>query len=246
MHAHVQVPKSLLKSFSNKSELGRMVYYLNLEKMEIQKDKISVLGTEVDYYSEVIERFLDENIERPFGIIAHKIRAFEKGKADGLNLSVKEHESILNFAYYSILRSSKTLDEANEELYTSIIFPMRHDELLGFSANKIEFNALKNMRVNVILNKTERQFVLPQNCIYDLPSKGTNLLILPLSPHVALSIEPIEYFNENVVDNLQYCHIVGQKEDVFEMNKYALHTEKNYSKGFVVCKREIELKELLE
>ena len=114
-NSHVQITKALLRAYSESTDDGDKAWYLDYSDWHIKQEKINVLGTKPEYYSQAMEDFLRTEIEGRVGNVFKKIRDFCKQSAiDCIHLSDSDIKNILHFFTYSMLRSRALLKSSNE------------------------------------------------------------------------------------------------------------------------------------
>ncbi|MCK4812556.1 MAG: DUF4238 domain-containing protein [Candidatus Marinimicrobia bacterium] len=234
MNSHVQIPKSILRNFAYKSKKdGYVVDYLDLHNNSIKTERIKKLDTIENYYSKDCEDFLSTTIEGPFGEISKKIREFGKGKIDPLTLSEREKHAILDFFNFTLKRSKIALEEANKASLTSAISPITQEEILMLSRARF----FKEYFVNIIVNRTEIDFVIPRNCFYDKKAKSPEKrhYILPFAHKVAIILLPNEESKDYDSENKHRDYFYIDNENIMKkLNEFALHTEVGTNNEFVV------------
>ncbi len=245
MNSHVQIPKSILKNFAYKSKKdGLVVDYLDLVDNTIKTEKIRILDTKKDYYSEEFDKTMGKIFETPFGDISKKIRDFAMKKNSNISFSEKETKAVLYFCNNIFLRGEYALNKANEFSYTSIIQPISQEELIGST----RANLFRGNWLNIIVNKTKTGFIIPRNCIYVKKSETPNKLyyIFPLSPWVAMILMPEEeaISMETEKGSREYFYI-DDESLVKILNNIALKIETGTNNKFIVGDK-VELQRLKE
>jgi hypothetical protein len=61
--SHIQIPKGILKYFGDTAQSGR-IWYLNVSSYKIGLAGAGKLGTKSGYYSEEMEKYLNQEIEK--------------------------------------------------------------------------------------------------------------------------------------------------------------------------------------
>lgn len=245
VRSHIQIPKGVLKQFSEAS--GR-VYYLEVNTCKIGLTSAKKLGTEYGYYSEEQEKYLNKEIESPLILLAATVREFLEQKRQTLTLSVSAEESLKKYITGAMARSELSLDAFLSASFTAAFFTpqQNHDQLVYFSTKKNGgvTEIIKDHFLVLLINKTERNFVVPRNCFYVSSSHGCECIIAPISPKCALCLFPPEYVDKiDVSKKYRLCY-VENSADINKMNHRALMYEYMYNKKFVASATREELEEL--
>lgn len=245
VRSHIQIPKGILKQFSDAS--GR-VHYLNVNTGKIGLAGPKVLGTEYGYYSEEQEKYLNREIESPLTSLASKVRDFLEQKRQTLTLSASAEKSLKKYITGAMARSELSMDAFLSASVTAAFFTpqQNHDHLVYFSTKKNGGVAeiIKDHFLVLLINKTEKNFVVPRNCFYVASSYGCECIVAPISPQCALCLFPPEYVDKiDVSKEYRLCY-VENSADINKMNHRALMYEYMYNKKFVASATREELEEL--
>lgn len=251
VNSHIQITQGILKGFAFKSQDGFKVHYLDLNGLRIKEEKIKILGSENFYFNESNEKYLSD-IEGKFGEVAAKIKAFAKGKKENLFLTESDCRNIKMFFEYSFIRSEKNLKDINKySVATKIIGSMTHDDLIDLTKlDKSVLSYFNEFKINIILNKTSRNFVVPR-CVYYAFKKekySREMYVLPLNNKTGIiMIHKDDYHNFEDAQGTQYLSIKDEKS-ILNLNEIALNFEKNENNQFIVGELEElnRLKELIE
>ena len=92
----------------------------------------------------------------------------------------------------------------------------------------------------VLVNRTERLFVVPRNCFYIISSNSMPCIIAPVSPKCAFGLVPESFPAEDGF----HLWFVDDPDDVWHMNKQALCMEFAFNHEFVVSTDKSELEQL--
>lgn len=249
MDSHIQLPNGVLKHFrSNELEASGRVIYLDLNDGSIHLSGSKRLGTETGYYSKEIESYLNKEIETPFTSLAAKVRSFAENDLDALVLDVTVEETFKRYIVAAMARSKLALDSLLSSSKTAQHVSMQenHDDLVFIStrSNNGIIPLLETHKMLVLINKTDRQFVVPRNCFYTIQSNGCSCIVAPISPICALELVP-ENFTGNSIDG-EECRLgyIDDPNIISEMNKQALRYEYSFNQTFVASASHFELEEL--
>jgi len=248
MDSHIQLPNGILKHFrSGAPEASGRVFYLDLNTSYIGLSGSGRLGTEAGYYSEEIETYLNEKIETPFTTLAAKVRAFIHENREALTLDSIDEEICKNYVAASMARSKPALDSLMTNSVTAQFMgeQANHDDLVFVSTQPgMLSSVLKAYKMLVIVNRTARHFVVPRNCFYEVQSKGSSCIVVPISPGCVLELVPPDY-SGNIV-NGEECRLgyIDDPDIVCEMNRRALRYEYAFNQTFVASASRFELEQL--
>lgn len=239
INSHIQISKLLLKPFAHKTEEGLKVWYLNLENNTIAEEKINTLDTELGYYDEDVENLFAE-AETAFGDIAKKFKEFESKKINP-TISPKEFDVISRFIQYALLRNTQ-IAQALKEGSFFLDDNSTHSDVIRYCEVGEPALILKGYKANVLVNKTDRTFVIPKNVLYEEKTNGQEIYIMPIAPKVAIVMMPIDMFNGHIKNGiLEHAETIDGNL-IERLNSTAYRTEKETSNKFVVgLKEELEM-----
>ena len=80
IHSHIQLPNSILQHFREGTDPERKVWYLDMHSGLIQRKSAKKLGTSKGYFSDLIERFWNQQVESPISELNCRVRNFCRGK----------------------------------------------------------------------------------------------------------------------------------------------------------------------
>ncbi len=232
INSHIQIPRFILKQFEN--EKGLLDFYdftdkpkcgfANVERIKPGQSKH--LNTEKDFFSENTERFLNENVERPFSKFLNKA----KGILDGNTVTLDCHDKETVIRYFNALlaRGTECQKDVGEDLYSSIFIQettpaantssaaktFLHDMCAIFGITSVKNKIVgDNPCVSLGINTTNIPFVLP-NIGFCLCK---NTIIAPVTPKLAviIALEEKERFLRE--DGL-YCAKFETEETVKNLN----------------------------
>lgn len=238
INSHVQMSKLLLKPFAHNSQEGLKVWCLDLEKNEITEEKINKLDTIYGYYDEDVEELL-EKAETAFGNIAKKIKEFESKKIS-ITISPKEANGISQFIQYILLRNEK-ISKLFKENSLFLDDNSTHSDVIRYCEIGEPAKILKGYKPNILINKTNKTFVIPRNVLYIEKMKSREIYIMPIAPKVAIIMMPTDVFNSYITDGiLEYAETV-EESLIEKLNNTAYCTEKENGNKFIVgAKEELE------
>lgn len=247
--SHIMIPRLIMKKFSNKiSGKGTFVKRLDITTMNIEDKKISELDVEYGYYVPVIETYLANSVERPFGDVAYKI--YNMNKTDEHpNLTTQELQIMRNFIKMSIIRNPKIVNEIkNEDPLINLIDGFDQNYII--SVNDAVNNQFLNKKMYMLLNKSRKGFVVPHNMMYALYFKSIEkyVICMTINSHIILCLDQSSESNEITVGEIMedsvvvdinkaiFAHerkndnpyIIGYEKDLLELKEKSEEINENY------------------
>lgn len=243
INSHVQISKCLLKPFSHKTEEGLKVWCLDLKSNQIREERINKLDTIYAYYDEDVEKIL-ENAETAFGDIARKIKDFESKKIN-ITISKNEIDIIFKFIDYVLLRNEQIANILREDSYF-LENNSSHSEVIRYCEIGEPIKILRGYQPNILVNKTNTDFIIARNVLYIEKMKGREIYLMPIAPKVAIILLPIELNNTYVKDGILEHAETTEVNLIQRLNNTAYYTEREASAKFIVgSKAELERIRLL-
>lgn len=241
-NSHVQLSQLLMRGFSFKTTKGDKVQYLDLNDNSIKEEKVNKLDAIPGYFDEDVEKQLAK-IESKFGEVILKFKKFQKTEKD-IILSRNDFNTIQCFIDCLILRNEKMSDLSKKSsIILSNFDATPSDVLRWYDYNDESYRILGNRKTNVLINKTNVDFVLPRNGFYCVRKNGEYEYILPVNKKVAIIMMDEKLYEEHKDgDILEYAYI-DLDEEIKKFNNIAYYTEKDMNNKFLIGS-ETELKRL--
>lgn len=232
INSHIQISNFLLKAFAHKTvKDGLKVWYLDLEDNKIKEEKISKLDTEFGYYDKDVEDLLAD-AESAIGNIVRKFKDFERKKKN-ITISIKEMEIISRFIQYVLLRNSQ-IAQIFKEASIFLDEKSTHSDVIRYCEVGKPALILKGYKANILINKTNKSFVISKNVLYAERMNKQEIYLMPVSPKVAIVMMPIPMFNAYVKNEiLEYAETIDENL-IQRLNNTVYYTEKETSNKFVV------------
>lgn len=243
INSHIQLPNGILKQFRESS--GR-VFYLDIGEKHIGMTSTKAIGVETGYYSDKTEQYLNHEIETPFFALTAKVRAFVDGNSEVLTLPIEAENTFKKYITGSMVRSDLALNTFLDSSVTADQHsPQRNrDDLIGIATrcNAGIVPIIENYAMAILVNRTQKNLVVPRNCFYTVPFNGAECIVAPISPICALLLLPENCATNFISDGMVYIDI---PHDIEVMNIRALSYEYVFNKGIVVSISKKELEELM-
>ncbi len=241
VNSHIQLPRFILNNFRSKN--GK-VWNLNLNDCKLHSCGTKKLGTQKGYYSQELEQYLNQQIENPFSKLAYKIATFVEQGEESLILPVDAENICKQYISVAAFRSKKAYsDFLKGSLVAGLLDDQTSHDGLAFFSTKLNSGIVPEIsesRMMVLANKTDKEFVVPQNCFYLISSNRFPCVIAPITPFCAVGLISKDYPLEKNVN----LWLVSDTDDILHMNKQALCMEYVFNHEFVVARRKNELLEL--
>lgn len=240
------MPKFLLKCFQNKYN---HLYYYDVEKQLIgTKGSAKNINTAYGYYSPETEKFLEKEIEAPFGKILKYLNIKEFGEKTEVVIDFDIAETTLNFIYALVVRSPSfhKMMISEENILNTLSAEDRRNYIIqtGIRIAK-ENNLLHEYIVTFIINHTDIPFVLSMNGIYNYTLNGYPVINLPISPNVTISLIHKDYSHKVIQnDGAVTMYQILNPENIMLMNNQAFSFQVMHNWGYVVSPEKSELERL--
>ena len=239
--SHIQLPRFILNYFKRPNG---QVCYLSLNDFRLHSYGPKKLGTQKGYFSKEMEQYLSREIEHPFSKLVAEVTAFVEEEKESITLPADVENVCKRYVSAAAYRSEKAYSNFVEGSLSAGLFDVQtnHDDLVLFSTqhNGGIFPGLEDARMAVLVNRTERSFVVPRNCFYAISSNSMPCIIVPVSPKCAFSLVPEAF----PVEKDHHLWLINDPVDVCRMNKQALCMEYAFNHEFVVSTDKSELEQL--
>ena len=251
INSHIQMPKSILRKFEDDTN---HIYYYDVNIGKIDRSTPKSWNTELDYYDENTEKFLNKNIETPF----LKVVSFIEKNIDKLPFSIPDScfKDIKSYFNALIARSPQLFKEAMDNSdFAKILLDEQSQHILTlFSAlEEIEKKDMfGDFSFTFLQNKTEMPFVLPIMGMYSYAKAdtGERKIILPITPKIAILMVENKFLNEHThADGTKVLYEVNDTSLVYSYNCYAVKYQQHLKYGSVVANNKqllIDIKNELE
>ncbi len=232
---HVQITRSLLRAFSERTEDGKQVWYLDFSDWQIKQAKINELGTKPFYYSQVMEDFLSKYVENKVGDLFAKLRGLSKsGNLNSFKLKDQDIKNIRIFFAYCLLRGDSIRASANKHSVFAQFIEGGYttENMLCIPHPAVDY--FSHYNPVIFLNQTTTQLLIPYCCIYTaplylFPSKHPRW-ILPISPKCAVVL----VHKDDLDDHSSSYYKIDDLHILKSLNIHALHVENRSSNNFIV------------
>ena len=246
VNSHVQIPNCILKHF--RSSNGKVFYY-DIKTQLIRSTASGKLGVEFGYYSDAIENYLNQEIETPISKLITKILPFSLGKVQSFQLSYEMEYTFKKYITAAIARSNQSNELLYKYSYTAFLVDeqINHDDLVFAST---QYNGgihpkIEKSKMFIVINRSNRKFVVPRNCFYIVHSRGKPCIIAPISPYCSLELVPENNKTGNdSPDEVTRLEFIDNPDIVKRMNQHAFQQEYIINSSFVASSDKKELEEL--
>ncbi len=248
IHSHIQIPNTILKHFRDETDKEKKVWYLDIKTQTINKKPSGRLGTSKGYYSIDGENYWNATIEDPIGKLNKQVLSFCAGDIKKITFHPQDMDIVKLYIKSAMVRSNNTFESMkkaipNNERYTD---QELHDAMsvIGMKLFDTILKNLKfdNMVATVLINRTERSFVVPRNCFYCVERDAYPNYVMPISPKAALLLLP----NEQLQITTGTYGLIDTPEQISRLNRHALKYECLLNKDFVASDSCVELEYLQE
>lgn len=244
VNSHVTIPQSFLKHFGRKDDTGAMVVdYIDIKTKKIKSKKVKDYGAEYAYYDRETEEFLSKNFETRIANINKEIDKFRNGKITNIKLTEKIKSDIYNFFLITLYRNPKSLKIFNEEsLSSKLLGGIDHNEMLKL-IRKIKYeNFFKKFKINIIINKTNRDFIINDTMISRISVEKSNpIIIIPINKKECLALLEKNYSRRYYINGEFYYMNPVDENAIEDMNKQIYMFAKYYNENVIGSKDELEI-----
>lgn len=124
---------------------------------------------------------------------------------------------------------------------SSIIRDYTHDQLMDFIFNNNFPHIYEGLKFNIIINKTDRDFIINDTMISSIQcDNGNEIIIMPINKKECLALLQEEYYKKYYVNgNLYFMNIEDEKE-VEKINRNIYRFAKNNQENVIGTKEELE------
>lgn len=238
-NSHIVIPQSFLKHFADKNKI---VNYIDMNTLEIKEAKVRDFGAKYGYYSKYIENYLSINFESRVGIITKILAEFGKGKMKTVGITKEMLEDIYSFFDIVSYRNPKMLEIINKDSFsTKISGEISHDDMLRMIKNMKLPHIYQDLEFNIMVNKTERNFVINETMITDVSAiNKKGLLILPINYKECLCLMNKEYYQEYIHKGYLYYISIEQESIIEEINKEIFKNARREKENIIGSRVELE------
>lgn len=239
--SHIVLVRQLVRPYQIKTTDGKQVKYLDLKTETIKQIKVKEIDAEEKYFDEIMEEFLNKNIETPFADTVLKLRKMLNEK-ETKGLITKDLNIIRRFFQFSFLRNKELFKKVlKESEFASLISGFSHSVMLAFSRATDEY--FKNKKISIMHNITNSGygFVCPHDVVYYFFNsfhKSYNLAIT-IDRNIIACLNLTKESDD--VDILK----IENDFDIRAINCAAFLTERSHGVKYVVGKED-DLQRLIE
>ena len=246
VNSHIQMPKCVLKRFENQNH---SFYYYDVEKGIIGSNgHAKTTNTQFGYYSEEVEKYLNDNIEAPFAKVLQFVDTTDFDDL-GFVISPEFQNNVKNFVYALIARDPSITSKVDEySIFWNLLTEQSKHNFAAVKGAELaqEQGFLDSFIVTFSINKTEKPFVLPMCGIYSYMLRDTRHVNLPVSPKMAITLAEQKGMPRLLNDNVVAMYAIEEETIVDRLNGWAFQTQCNAGWGYVVSPEKNVLEELLK
>lgn len=243
VNSHIIIPNSFLEHFGYRTNEGMKVDYIDINDKKIKSKKAKKYKTEYGYYSKLIEDILNNNFETKIARITKEINDFRNRKNSEVLFTKEKIEDIYSFFDVTTYRNTKILKQVNEKSIASkIMGDMTHDQFMSFIFSKDFPHVYKEMKFNIIINKTQRDFIINDSMISSIIcDNGNEIIIMPINKKECLALLQKEYYKKYYINGKLYFMNMENEEDIEMINRYIYRFAKKNNENIIGTKRELEI-----
>lgn len=244
VNSHITIPRSFLKHFGRKdSSRAKVVDYIDVNTKQIKSKKVKEYGAKYGYYSKPVEDFLSKNFESKMGSISKEIMCLINKEKSVMLITPEMELDIKNFFSITLCRNPKSLKVFNEEsLSSKLLGEVSHNKMIELISKTKLLNVFEKLRFNIMINKTDRDFVINDTMISRTTVDTNNtILIMPINKRVCLALLEEDYFKEYMKNGEFHYMNVAYENTVDAINRKIYRFAKYYNENVIGSKNELEL-----
>lgn len=246
VNSHIQMPKCVLKRFENQNH---SFYYYDANKGVLGTNgHAKTINTQFGYYSEEVEKYLNDNIEAPFAKVLHFVDNTDFDEL-GFVISPEFQYNVKSFVYALIARDPSITSKVDKySIFWHLLSVQDQHNFAAVQGINLaqESGFFDPFIVTFSVNKTNKPFVLPMCGIYSYKLRDAIHINFPVSPQIAITlVEPKDIqsiLNKDIVSMYE----ITDELIVDRMNGLAFRTQCNAGWGYVVSPEKTVLEELLD
>lgn len=244
VNSHVTIPRSFLKHFGRKDSSGaKVVDYIDIDTKQIKSKKVKEYGAKYAYYDKEIEDFLSENFESKFGEVKTLIYDLIKEKELSIELTEEIKSVIYGFFLITLYRNPKSLKFVNEEsLASKLLGGIDHNEMLKLVRTIKHENFFEKFKINIMINKTNRDFIINDTMISRISVEKSNpIIIIPINKKECLALLEKNYSRRYYINGEFYYMNPVDENAIEDINKQIYMFAKYYNENVIGSKNELEI-----
>ena len=243
VNSHIIIPNSFLEHFGYKTENGMMINYIDINDFKIKTEKTKEYGIEYGYYSKYTEEILRNRFESRIGEITKEIEMFKNNKINSIKMNSSKTNDILDFFDITTYRNQNTLKQFNESQTVSRILlgNITHNQLLGFVIKDLP-HLYKDLKVNFIINTTNRDFIINDTMISLITlNQKEKITILPFNKKCCLALMEENYYANFYNNGGLHPMGINNESDVELINKHIFERAKRNNENVIGTREELEI-----
>lgn len=244
INSHIQMPRCVLKRFEN--DHHSFFYYDVTKNIIGSNGHAKTTNTQLGYYSEEVEHYLNDNVEAPFSKV---LQFVEQTDFDAPVFQVNNDFStnVKSFVYALIARDPALLSQinGNSVFYQFLQKQSQHDFAAVEGIRLAQENGFfDTYNVTFSVNKTKKPFVLPVCGIYSYKFRDVIHINLPITPQTAITLLDTQGLPTLIKNDVVSMYLIEEELIVNRFNELAFRAQRNAGWGYVVSPEKNTLKEL--
>ena len=243
VNSHIIIPNSFLEHFGYRTQDGIRIDYIDINEKSIKNEKTKRYKTQYGYYSKLIEDILNQEFESKITIITKELHDFRNQKNINLILDKDKIEVMHNFFDVTTYRNIDVLNQVNRESLSSVLVgEYTHNQLMEFIFRNEFPHVYKDLKFNIIINKTDRDFVINDSMISSINGDGGNeIIIMPMNKKECLALMKEDYYKKYVKDGILYYMNIENDNDIEMINRYICRYAKEKKENIIGTRNELEI-----
>lgn len=233
VNSHIQIPRCVLKQFEDSNHF---VYWFDCSTFRAKRGHAKTINTMKGYYSEDLEKYLSEQIEQPITTIINELKAIDK--ANPSILITETMQKAIWLYFYSVIERGKQVHTRieNESQYLQMFSneEKRNRAIIHGIEDAQYFQWFHEWTITFTINMTTNPFVLPLSGFYTYGIRNYNVICIPVTPYIAITLVPIAYMLRCANSNGKKMIKIEDPAIITFLNKRALAAELESNKTGIV------------
>lgn len=224
--SHISLPRYLIKKFIDRNCDNYVLRTETNEVMRVRKHERQF--QKQGYYTDEIEDYFSNNIERIFGLLVAEVENYNEGKP----LEFQSVELIHEAIELQVSRSKYIQDKLNNIPFFSKREDYARDYIKEITESSKSNKVFKSIDVTILVDKTKTGFIVGSNMITDLgislPTRNLEYIVV-LSPKVAIAFQGYKNLKNGTHSNVVID--IKMEKDIMQVNRRIAFYEKKYGKS---------------
>ena len=240
INSHIQMPKFLLKRFEDEE---KRFFCYDIKDQSIRTSNAESINTGIGYFSEAVEKILNQSIEQPFSSL---LRYIDTINFDANSFVIKRGfvRKTKSFLYALLARNPIVYEKIRKiSIYTQFLDQQSQHDISVITAIKEaeKLAILDEYYPTFTVNKSNTPFVLPL-CGFYWMNKCINL---PIDPKHAITMVNKEKLEEIIDKDTIHMYLVTKESEADRLNYFAYQEQRRQGYGNIISSKEKPIRNML-